>query len=249
MNARLKLPKQSVAGGRGRYRVPLPPFAWYRPGNYLPKSRLKTTIWVLLILVFLCAVTYLFRKPILTSLGDALVYESELQPADVIVVLGGGETFRAEQAAKLYHEGYSKKLLVLLPKSLPDDAPYGDLIDMERKLVEMVLAFRHVPQNQIDWAKRPVFSTYEETLLLREWMETHHAKSAIVVSGYFQSSRAQWVLDRAFANTDIRIHVTPAPEPDISAKNWWTDIDGILTVQNEYVKYAYYRLRGLLGRQ
>ncbi|MBZ0254785.1 YdcF family protein [bacterium] len=249
MNARLKLPKQSSAGGRGRYRVPLPPFAWYRSTTKSTKSRLKIIFWVFLSLVVLCAVAYLFRKPILTSLGDALVYESELQPADVIIVLGGGGTLRAEQAAKLYHEGYAKKLLVLLPKTLPDDAPYRDLIDMERKLVEMVLAYRHVPQNQIDWAGRPVFSTYEETMLIREWMETHHAHSAIVVSGYFQSSRAQWVLDRAFQDTDIQVQVTPAPEPDISAENWWTDIDGILNVQNEYVKYAYYRLRGLLGRQ
>ena len=249
MNARLKLPKQSNIGGRGRYRVPLPPFAWYRSQNTSTQSRLKKILWAFLIFVFLCAILYFLRKPILIAVGDALVYESDLQPADVIVVLGGGETLRAEQASKLYHEGYSQKLLVLLPKTLPDDAPYRDLIDMEQKLAVKVFNYWNVPQNHIDWAARPVFSTYEETLLIKEWMQKNQATSAIVVSGYFQSSRAQWVLDRAFEDTGFRIQVTPAPEPDLNVENWWSDIEGILNVQNEYIKYAYYRLRGLLGRQ
>ncbi|MDP8242840.1 MAG: YdcF family protein [Candidatus Hinthialibacter antarcticus] len=251
MNARLKLPKQTPSAKRGRYRVPLPPFAWYRKGTPAShsKSRLKFFLWMLLVVAAITVVLYAFRKPILITLGEAIVYETEIQPADVIIVLGGGNTFRAEQASKLYRENYAPRILVMLPQSISDGTPYRDLFLMEQRLVKAVFDYHNVPQRVIAWTERPVFSTYEETQIMKQWMQSNSAKSALVVSGYFQSSRAQWVFDRALVDTDIRVQVVPAPEPGLSAGNWWTDVDGILDVQNEYIKYAYYRLRGLLGRE
>lgn len=251
MNARLKLPKQTQLGGRGRYRVPLPPFAWYRQGpsaNY-KLSLVKFLLWAFFGLLAILVLLYAFRRPLLISVGEALVYESELQTADVIVVLGGGETLRAEHAAKLYREYYASRIFVLLPKTIANDVPYRDLSLIEQHLVEAVFDLHQIPPRAVEWSERPVFSTYEETLLIKQWTESNDVKSILVVAGYFQSSRAQWVFERALADRGIRVQVVPAPEPDISVDNWWTDVDGILDVQNEYIKYSYYRVRGLLGRE
>ncbi len=194
-------------------------------------------------------VLFVFRRPILISVGQNLVSQTELKPADVIVVLGGGETLRADHAARLFRENLAPRILVMVPQSLPEGTPYRDILSMERRLVDAVFGFHQIPTAVVEWTKRPVFSTYEETLLLKEWMTANTKQSAIVVTGYFQSSRAHWTLERSLVDTDIQIQVAPAPQPAIDAENWWTDVEGILDVQNEYIKYSYYRLRGLLGRE
>ena len=57
-------------------------------------------------------VAYQLRAPLLTRLGGLLYHEDVLEPADAIVVLGGGQLDRVIEAADLFSEGYAPVVLL-----------------------------------------------------------------------------------------------------------------------------------------
>lgn len=246
MDSRLQLPKTKSQPRRSAYRSPLPPFSTYTRDGGMRRG-LKSLAMLLIALVVLALALYLFRVPLLQATGGALVHDPEPAQSDVIVVLGGGGLLRAEKAVELYRQGFAPEILVMLPLEVSDQTPYGDHIEMEARMIDALFRFYSIPQEDVNWLGRPVFSTYQEAVHLRDWMNEAGARSALVVAGYFQSSRAQWSLDRVFDDSDIRAQVIAAHEPEYDKSDWWRHLDGLLQVQNEYVKFLFYRLQALRG--
>ena len=65
----------------------------------------------------------------LMEAGAWLVLEDPLQPADAIVVLGGGAPFRAMEAAKLYNQGWAHQVWLTQGSRLSDLGPARLRID------------------------------------------------------------------------------------------------------------------------
>lgn len=200
-----------------------------------------------LFLIVLLALAVVFHRSLLGAVGDLLVYESDLIPCDVAVVLTGGGTSRLERAIDLMQAGYAPKILMTLPNPIPEGTSYYDLFNTEKTMCQALLDFRSVPPEKIAWSQSPFHSTYSEAIFLRDWMEQNHCKSAIVVAGYFQSRRAHWAMNHAFKGGAFDIRIAAASEEFCSASDWWKDEEGIIRVENEFLKNTYYRLKGLVG--
>jgi hypothetical protein len=53
----------------------------------------------------------------------------------------------------------------------------------------------------------------------------------------------RWTFRREFAGTSVRIEVPSFDPPSYNRAAWWKSADGVITFQNEVLKYLYYRLK------
>ncbi len=191
----------------------------------------------------------LFHQPLLTFLGNQLVYQSELHPVDVITVLGGGENRRVEEAVELYQQGYADTLLLCVPLEVDEDVPYRDLYTIEGRICQAVLDHHGIPAEPIHWATQTFYSTYAEAQFIQNWMRQHHAQSNIIVTGWFQSRRAKWTMEHVFSEKrQNELLYAPAPVKIFSSTQWWKHEEGMISVQNEYLKQTYYLFKYTLGQ-
>ena len=59
----------------------------------------------------------------------------------------------------------------------------------------------------------------------------------------FSSRRVRWMLHRSFAGTDVETQVAAFDPTDYSRDAWWRSEKGLISFQNEIIKYFYYRLK------
>jgi uncharacterized SAM-binding protein YcdF (DUF218 family) len=183
----------------------------------------------------------LFYMPILRGVGDFLLVEDELQPADVIHVISG-EDYRAAYGIQLYEKGYGKFLFFT-----GGWCPYHNINHAQHSR-EMALALG-IPADAIVTDEAEISSTYAEANRLKEWIEhqSEAIQSIIVVSDAFHMRRAQWTYRRIFGD-QVKILMAPVPfEMTPYKRDWWTDGPSRQYVESEYIKMAYYILRYQFG--
>jgi uncharacterized SAM-binding protein YcdF (DUF218 family) len=160
--------------------------------------------------------------------------------ADVAAVLGGMIEMRPFAAADLYHRGVVKKIVV----SNNEEGPAATIgaVQGHTETNRRVLLRLGVPENAIETFGRANKSTKDEAVALREWVARHGASSIIVPTEVFAARRVRWVFNREFAGRGIRIQVLSLEPPDYTRREWWRTAAGLITFQNEVIKYIYYRL-------
>ena len=181
------------------------------------------------------------REPILRGIAAVWVVSDEIEPADAIVVLGGGLDVRPFAAANLYKSGFAPKILVANPKESATEIQKAVPADSE--LNREVLLKLGVPTSAIIFFGDGVSNTYEETRALLAWAKSTGAKSVIVPTDPFATRRLRWILSREFGATDIHFSVQAASPPRYTTNDWWKHEEGLITFQNEVIKYLYYRLK------
>jgi uncharacterized SAM-binding protein YcdF (DUF218 family) len=189
----------------------------------------------------LLAGLYAFRAPLLAGLARAWVVDDPLTRADVIVVLGGGPSTRPFEAAHLYHAGLATKILVL--NSGPDPAAKLGLTLLEATIIRKILLQQGVPETAIAIASDEVSSTYQEARAVRHWVGTNHLKAMIVATDVFHARRVRWLFRKQFQGSGVQVLVRAVPVREYTVTDWWRHEQGILALQNEVLKFAYYRLK------
>jgi len=173
--------------------------------------------------------TYLIREPMLLGIGNYLIVEDSLHPADLIHPLGGGYD-RLDYAVKLYKQGYGHRIFV----TGEDDA-----IEYRKYVIS-----KDVPGRNLFPDESKATTTYEEALELKKFIEHHLSiKSVIVVSNPYQMRRARWIFDKVLGNR-VSLQFTPvAFEVARYKKRWWADAKSRTSVISEYFKLPYSYLR------
>jgi len=188
-------------------------------------------------LILLGAILFLAREPILYFIGDFLVVQDDLHPADVIHVIAG-EDYRTDYAIQLYRQGYGKQIFFTGGWCIFHNLYHG------QHGRDLALE-QGVPPEAIAIDDTNVTSTYSEAVRLKEFIATSTVpvKSVIVVSDPFHMRRArltyQWVL-----GDGVNVQMAPIPF-DLTPyrRYWWTDEGSWQYVRNEYVKIVYYYAR------
>jgi uncharacterized SAM-binding protein YcdF (DUF218 family) len=211
------------------------------PENQASPAMKKKNIHPLYLLaaVGLAAVggAWLFREPILLAMGDYLVVQDELQPADVIHVIAG-EDYRTEHAIALYQQGYARVIFFTGGWCETYQYYHG------QHGAQLALA-AGVPQEAIAFDDAVVTSTYSEAERLKAWIgqSEEPVTSVMVVSDPFHMRRAQWVYRRVLGE-GVDVLMAPVPfEETIYRRAWWTNSDSQRYISNEYLKLIYYPLR------
>ena len=123
------------------------------------------------------------------------------RPADVIIVLGGGDVGtarRAEHAAALYHAGYAPHVLCTGGYSAAG-------ADIEAERCAQVVRAANVPAEAIT-LERGSRSTVENARATAAIMAAHGWRDAVLVSDDFHLWRARWLFDRQ----GVRVYPSPA---------------------------------------
>ncbi len=180
-------------------------------------------------------------EPVLLAIGDRLVVQDQLQPADVIHVISGLD-HRADYGIQLYREGYGERLFFT--------GGWCSLIDGNHAERGQTRALQQgVPPAAIVIDGSDVTSTYEEAVGLRDFIAaiSQPVTSVIIVSDPYHMRRALWTYSHLL-DEEIEIRMAPVPADQTPyLRRWWTDRDSRQKVWREYVKILYYHLRYGVG--
>jgi uncharacterized SAM-binding protein YcdF (DUF218 family) len=180
---------------------------------------------------------FLFREPALLAIGDYLVVEDQLQPADLIHVIAGGDE-RTDYAIQLYKQGYGKQIFFTGGWCTTHGYYHGQH-GADRA------EGQGIESNNVVIDESPVTSTYDEAVLLKELIARSPTpiRSVIVVSDPYHMRRARWAYQEVLGS-GIALEMAPIPfQQSQYLRRWWTDWLSRQFVKEEYLKMGYYYAR------
>ncbi len=177
----------------------------------------------------------------LIQIGEYLVFQTSLKPADVIVVLGGGEKERADQGIKLFKEKYAKKIIFTGEKL---DVPSLEEVHWAQ-LAKKEAMLKGIEEKDIIVVLES-HSTYDDALLIEKIVKKYGFKSLIIVTEPYHIKRAFFVFKKRFKKSAINLMFYPVQDSWFSANNWWSSEKGLVRVNNEYIKFIYYLGKGYI---
>lgn len=191
-------------------------------------------------LAALGAASWWGRAPLLRGLAEAWIASDPPSTADLVAVFGGGLETRPFAAAEYYRQGLVKRVLV------SDDregraAKLGVVLS-DAAAARQVLLNLGVRADAIQTFGAGLANTHDEALALRDWAVRHHVHAIIVPTEIFAARRIRWTLNRVFGDA-VSIRVPVLDPPGYTAADWWKNEQGVISFQNEIIKYVYYRLR------
>lgn len=187
----------------------------------------------ILILVFL---TYTLFSLSLFMLPPS----SSLKSIDTIVVLAGNYEERIPAAALLFKQHDSARIVLTNDGVRRGWSPehQRNLYAIERS--EIVLLQAGVPAACIDKLPYSASGTVYDARAVRSYLQSHPAKSLLLVTSDYHARRTLWIFRRALKGMPVAIAVTPV------SSGW----SSVVPIMLEPVKMMYYWVRfGLLGEE
>ena len=205
-------------------------------------SKNRKTRWVVRFWVGLVA-AWLISLP----LAYGLRVNEPLSKADAIVIFSGsaGYVERCRYAAWLYGRGVAP--LIILTN---DHTQGGWSNEQERNplFVELAVAELRtagVERDKILVLQDPVFSTFDDANVVRNYAEAHGTGKLLFVTSPYHSRRALWTVRRVFGGMNTQIGIE-TPDPGFQSPQpwqWLLSPSGWRQVALEYPKLFYYLLR------
>jgi uncharacterized SAM-binding protein YcdF (DUF218 family) len=194
-------------------------------------------------LLFLVAVAYLFRSRILTGIADYLIVNDDPRSADIIFLLNSDFDTRPFRAAELYKQGVAP--LVVMARS--ENAPSVELglrandTDISVGVMEKM----GVPADKIVVLPFPggVASTFDEASAFHTYIESNHIRTVALVTSAFHTRRARWIFARELKGLSVTLEMVAVPYEGFDQSNWWKNETGLITLNNEYIKWFYYLIK------
>jgi uncharacterized SAM-binding protein YcdF (DUF218 family) len=188
-------------------------------------------------LVILAAAAH---RPALRLIGQALVVEDTLAPADAVVVVAGGIPSSETTAAGLYVRGLAP-LVVLSNDFTP--ARVRELIALGARRLDyqgesrLVLQAYGVPPDAIMALAVPVKSTEAELRLVAEAAQARGWRRIILVTSPHHSRRVKLVWTRESPGS-VEGLIALAKEGDFADDGWWRKRRQAEAVLHEYLGLA-----------
>lgn len=181
------------------------------------------------------------RVPLLKGLAAWWIVEEVPEAADAIVVLGGGEDYRPFAAARLWKRGLAPVILVPEVKRSPTEEL--GLRPATTEVILGVLRVEGVPDSAVIRIGKDVSSTREEALAVKAWMaaEGKATPRMLIPTGPFQTRRTNWLFEETIPGSAAMV-IRTDPQ-DLNADVWWTMETGLISFQNEVIKYLMYRVK------
>ena len=208
----------------------------------MPRSWSRFKPWGVVTVVVLAFAGTLIAVPasryyLLRTLGDALVHNDPLGPAEVIVISTDSDGAGVLEAADLVHQGIAPRVAIFA------DPP--DTVDREfvRRGVPYVNA-AHVELQQLkslgiknaEIIPRTVAGTEDEGRILPEWCAEQDLQRIVFVATSDHSRRTRRVLDRAMPERETTVIIRAARFSQFDPDAWWKTRDGVRTEIQELGK-------------
>ena len=175
---------------------------------------------------------YFSHAFILEGLAGWLVVQDKLEPVGLILVLSGdanGE--RVAEAVNLYRQDYAKKILM-------SGGPLAWQLTSAEWMKKQAMALG-VPARDILLEDKSG-STKENARFSLPIIKKHGVNSIILVTSPYHSRRAQWVFQKVFARSGVKIRSYPVQASKFKIQRWWTRHEDIQLVVLEYLSLIFY---------
>jgi len=198
------------------------------------KRRLRRILIVAAMLAVLAGgATWAFCR-----VGQWLVVEDQLEPAQAIVVLSGGMPIRAREAAEIYRQGFAAQVWVTRPAGPAEELQQMDIPFLgEEYYSRKVLIHLGVPADAIHILEKPVVNTEEEVLEIAAELRGGEGRKVIVVTSKAHTRRVKAIW-RARVGESPRALVRYASGDAYDGAHWWRRTHDALDVVREILGLA-----------
>lgn len=200
------------------------------------KFKLTLSLIILLAIFFL-----IFRTPLLQGVGNFLVYENPMEPVQAVFVLSGDAWDRGNEAAKLYKDGLTNHI-ICTGENVPRLFLIAKIEYLESELTKMHLLSLGIPEDKIILLKKGT-STREESDYILDYCLQNNLKKVAVLSTKFHTRRIKRTFVGKFKKNNIELIIRGAPSTGYDEDYWWHGENGLIFVNNEYIKIMYYWLK------
>ena len=179
------------------------------------------------------------------QLGSFLYSEDPLGKADAILVLAGTRMERPLEAADLYLEGWSRRVV------LTEEEPDSGIVALERRGVGLpsnatiardVMVRLGVPLDAVEILPGIHNSTAHEADTFRRTAESRGWKRVIVVTSKFHTRRAAFAVRRAMDRSGIEVVMRGSRYDRADPAHWWRTRSDVRWTVSETQKLAGYML-------
>lgn len=187
----------------------------------------KKIIWVpISVIVSLAIIWFILTSLILPFMWNYLVVDETPEPADVIIVLSGGNG-RAEYGVELYQQGYSDYILF---------AGSDAAISMKSTAISNGISEDNI---LIDSKST---TTYENATNSLNIMKDQNLKTAIIVTSAYHTKRSSLIFAQVLSRDNFKICSVPLEYhcPSLSSNQWWKQWSTSETVASEYFKLIFH---------
>lgn len=180
---------------------------------------------------------WIFRAPILRTVAHLWIVDEPPGHADVIVVLGGGEQYRATRAAELYHTGVAP--VILLPRQITRPTDALNITMPQHDVSLKVLEAKGVPRSAIEVMETTVRNTKEEAAAVHAWVKKNRARKVVIPTDIWHSRRTHWIFQRILGDA-TQVTVVAVNPDEYTVENWWQNEQGLIFFEVEVSKMIFY---------
>jgi uncharacterized SAM-binding protein YcdF (DUF218 family) len=163
-------------------------------------------------------------------------------PVDAVILLAGDPEGRTPSAYELYRRGFTKQIAI--GKSHLDTAASFGLSLPTTELMHRALIKLGVPDDAITFFGKDLRNTYQEAKAGALWAKSNDIHSVAIVTEWVTARRVRWIFEKEMKPLGIEVKIQLTQEDaDHAQDNWWRNEWGIVTFQNEILKYLYYRFK------
>lgn len=197
----------------------------------------KKSVWIAIILLSIVLISWLFRENILKGCAQALIYETTLKPEyDAIFILGGNAVERGKKASELYQTTHVKEV-VCTGEFVAHEFQMLNLHYTEAEFSKFCAVKFGIPDSVIIVANQGT-STKEEAEFYLNFTLKNNYENVIVVTSKIHTGRAHKIFKKIWK--DKPFDIIGAESLNYDVNQWWKSEDGLIAVNNEWMKSLYY---------
>lgn len=170
-------------------------------------------------------------------MASQLVYKDDIKPCDAIVVLAGDTTGeRLMTGISLFQKGYGRYIVFW-------GGPVYWKITHAELFLRLLKEYGVSPEFAV-WSEEKLFenSTRGEAEVNIKLLKSKGAKSFILVTSHYHTSRAREVYAPLARKNRMTMYVYPAQDTSIKIKGWWKDRESAKNILLEFQKTLWYKI-------
>lgn len=210
------------------------------PAKPAKKKGLPRWARILLVLLLVGMLVWSGRFRILRAMGDHLIRADAECNADAIYVLGGSPFDRGTRGGELLLKGCAPVAYCTGSNISAINKAEGRMVTEADLTRSAALRAGSSPARALPLPYGT--STYEEAIGILHHARSKGYTSILLVTTDFHTRRVGNVFRERFERSGITVLVHAAPSSDYDSRSWWNSEQGLLMVNNEYVKTLYYTL-------
>ncbi len=189
-------------------------------------------------LLLLLLLIFVFRTPILRGIGSYLIVEDDPGKVEYLYVLGGNSYDRGKEAARIFRKGNASRM-VCTGGHVPSVFRPFEMEPSEAEVSARVAKEHGVPGGELEVLSKGK-STWEEAHICLEHALKMGADTVAVLSDEFHLRRVRSVFSPLFEKEGVGLRLWGAPSSSYEEMEWWRSEEGMIMVNNEYMKLLYY---------